>query len=275
MQGLSAARLSRPGRNLLRRNQQARAAQPRSDALQFANGLLRQRKFELAADEYERILGAKPEEHEKFDALFGLGTARLSTGRYREARESFDAFLKGAPNDPRARSARYRLGELSYFLGDLPAARTALETFTSTASSHPSLGSAWTYLGDTCFGLEDLPRARAAYERSLAAYPDGRTADRARYGLARTLAAAGERDKALAMLEELAKKGVPDWVDRSWLQIGLIRESAGRKSEAVDAFQTLERLAPGSVLVPEAQLHRAVGMARLGAKARQRGSCKY
>ena len=136
---------------------------------------------------------------------------------------------------------------------------------------HPSLESAWTYLGDTCFGLEDLPRAKAAYERSIAAYPQGRTADRARYGLARTLAVSGERDKALAMLEELAKKGVPDWVDRCWLQIGLIQESAGRLPEAVEAYQSLERVAPGSALVPEAQLHRAIALVRLGRKAEAEG----
>jgi TolA-binding protein len=249
----------------------APTARPTSDALNFANGLLRQRKFELAAEEYERILGAGAAGTERFEAQFGLGTARLSIGRYREARESFDAFLKGAPNDPRARSAQYRLGELSYLLGDLPAAREALEKFTSAGSQHPSLESAWTYLGDTCFGLEDMPRAKAAYERSIAAHPQGRTADRARYGLARTLAVSGERDKALAMLEALAKKGVPDWVDRCWLQIGLIQESAGRLPEAIAAYQSLERVAPGSALAPEAQLHRAVALVRLGRKAEAEG----
>ncbi len=33
-------------------------ARPSSDSLRFANGLLRQKKFELAAQEYERILKA-------------------------------------------------------------------------------------------------------------------------------------------------------------------------------------------------------------------------
>ena len=160
-------------------------------------------------------------------------------------------------------SARYRLGELSYLLGDLPTARAALEVFTNAGTGHPSLELAWTYLGDTCFGLEDMPRARVAYERSIAAYPQGRTADRARYGLARTLAASGERDKAVAILEALVKRGVADWVDRCWLQIGLIQESAGRMSEAVDAFRALERAAPESALGPEARLHEAVVLARL------------
>ncbi len=156
---------------------------PRSDALKFANGLLRQRKFDLAVEEYQRFLDAGAKGTERNDAQFGLGTALLSVGRHRDARAAFDAFLKESPKDSRALSARYRLGELSYLLGDLPAARAALELFTSATTDHPSLELAWTYLGDTCFGLEDMPRARVAYERSIAAYPQGRTADRARYGL--------------------------------------------------------------------------------------------
>jgi cellulose synthase operon protein C len=237
---------------------------PVSDGLGFANGLLRQKKFELAAEEYERILKAGATGAERNDARFGLGSAWLSVGRYREARGAFDDFLKGAPDEPRARSAQFRLGELSYLLGELPAARGALEKFTSAKTTHPSLELAWTYLGDTCFGLEDLPGAKVAYERSLAAYPQGRTADRGRYGLARTLAASGERDRALKLLDEIVKKGSPEWVDRCWLQIGLIRESAGRLAEAVEAFSTLERVAPKSQLIAEAQLHRGLALAGLG-----------
>jgi cellulose synthase operon protein C len=242
----------------------ASTGRPVSDSLRFANGLLRQKKFELAAQEYERILKAGATGAERDDARFGLGSAWLSVGRYREARGVFDDFLKGAPDDPRALSARFRLGELSYLLGELPAARGALEAFTSAKINHPSLELAWTYLGDTRFGLEDLPGAKVAYERSLAAYPQGRTADRARYGLARTLASSGESDRALGLLDEIVKKGSPEWVDRCWLQIGLIRESAGRLAESVEAFSALERVAPKSQLKPEAQLHRGLALAGLG-----------
>ena len=235
-----------------------------SDSLRFANGLLRQKKFDLAAQEYERLLKAGATGAERDDARFGLASAWLAMGRYREARGAFDDFLKGAPDDPRALSSRFRQGELSYLLGDLAAARVALEAFTSAKTSHPSLELAWTYLGDTCFSLEDLPRARVAYERSLTAYPQGRTSDRARYGLARALAASGDRDRALGLLDELVKKGSPEWVDRCWLQIGLMRESEGRLAETVEAMNTLERVAPKSPLIPEARIHRAVALAGLG-----------
>ncbi len=73
--------------------------------------------------------------------------------------------------------------------------------------------------------------------------------------------------QALGLLTELARKGSPEWVDRCWLQIGLIRESAGQLAEAVEAFGTLERVAPASALKPEAQLHRAFALAGLGRAA--------
>ena len=59
------------------------------------------------------------------------------------------------------------------------------------------------------------------------------------------------------------KKGAPDWVDRSWLQIGLIRETEGRFADAVEAFSMLERVAPVNALRAEAGLHRGLALARL------------
>ncbi len=234
------------------------------DALRFAHGLLRQRKFDLAAEEYERFLAARPSGADRLDALFGLANARLDQGRYADALRAFADFLAAAPADPRSRTARYRVGELSYLTGDLPAARRALETFTATRADHPAMETAWTYLGDVDFTLNDLAAARRAYERSLADHPRGRLADRARYGLARTLAATGERDRALRLLRDLAGQGGAEWVDRAWLQIGSIELAAGRAEAAVEALATLERVVPKSALKGEARLRRARALDRLG-----------
>jgi TolA-binding protein len=234
--------------------------------LKFANGLLRQRKYDLAAEEYERFLQSNPDRADAAEARFGLANSRLYQGRYQDARHAFEEFLKGSPDDSRRLTARYRLGELSYLLGDLASARRALEAFTGSTADHAGLETAWTYLGDACFGLDDMPQARKAYERSLAVYPGGRLALRARYGLARTLARLGEAERALTMFQDLARNGGPDWVDRAWLQIGLIRKSAGQFREAVDALASLEQAAPRSKLRSEAQLQRALALVRLGRK---------
>ena len=217
----------------------------------------------MAADEFARILKSDPTGRELNDARFGLASSRLYQGRYQEARQLFADFLQAASDDPRALSAQYRVGELSYLLGDMPAARQALEAFTGAKVDHPALEMAWTYLGDTCFATKDMQLARLAYQQSLAAYPRGRLADRAKYGLGRTLAELGQRDEGLKLLRDLAKDGETEWVDRAWLQIGLIEKSDGRFAEAVEAFASLEKAAPGSALRPEARLHRALALAQL------------
>ena len=55
----------------------------------------------------------------------------------------------------------------------------------------------------------------------------------------------------------------PNGSTAAWLQIGMIRKSAGKFAEAVAAFTALERAVPGSPLVREAQLQRALALVRL------------
>src|SRR5439155_22791385 len=89
------------------------------EAMNFANGLFRERRYEMAAEEYERFLkGAKPGP-DADEARFGLAHARLFQGRYDQARRQFEEFLKAAPDHPNAATAWYRVGETAYMLGDL------------------------------------------------------------------------------------------------------------------------------------------------------------
>jgi TolA-binding protein len=233
------------------------------EALNFANGLFRDRRYEMAAEEYERFLkGAKPGP-DADDARFGLANARLFQGRYDQARRQFEEFLKAAPTHANAPTALYRLGETAYMLGDLGGARQPLEKFTAENPGHRHLETAWPYLGDVCLKLGDLPRARQAYEQALATYPQGRLADRARYGLGRTLALQGEGEAARKVLQTLIDQGSPEWIDRAWLQIGQTLNDSRLYPRAVEAFETLERVAPKSLLVPEARLNRARALLQL------------
>ena len=218
----------------------------------------------MAAEEYERFLkGAKPGP-DADEARFGLANARLFQGRYEQARKQFEEFLQAAPKHPNAATAWYRLGETAYLLGDLRAARQALEKFTAENPGHRQLEMAWPYLGDICLRLDDLPRARQAYDQALATYPQGRLADRARFGLGRTLALLGDPEGGRKVLQTLVEHGSPEWTDRAWLQIGQILANSGQPARAVEAFETLERVAPRSLLVAESRLDRAKALLQLG-----------
>ena len=239
------------------------------EQLNFANGLFRDRRYAMAAEEYERFLKDASSGPDAIEARFGLANARLFQGQYELARHQFEEFLKAVPDHRNASTAWFRIGETAYMLGDLPEARQALETFLGRVGTtrNSYLEIAWPYLGDVCLRMSSLPEARRAYEKALEAYPEGRLADRARFGLARTMALQNEPDAALKVLATMASRGGRDWNDRVWLQIGLIEAGAGRDDKAVEAFETLEKQAPRSPLVAEERLNRAGALVRLGRAA--------
>ena len=239
------------------------AARKVPEALNFANGLFRERRYELAAQEYERFLKDAKPGLDASDALFGLANARLFQGEYAKARARFEEFLRAGPDHPGAATARYRVGETAYMLGDLPAARQAFEAFTTEAPQHKHADTAWPYLGDVCLRMGDLPKARRAYERSLTDHPEGRLADRARFGLGRALFLQGETDGALKAFTTLAETGGKDWTDRAWMQIGQAQAASKRFDDAAKAFAKVEAVAASSPLIPEARLNRAEALLKL------------
>ncbi len=238
------------------------------EGLNFANGLFRERRYELAAKEYERFLkDAKPSGADAAEARFGLANARLFQGEYARAGREFDAFLKESPDHPNAATAWYRVGETAYMLGDLAAARHAFDKYTTSYPDHKHMDTALPYLGDVCLKAGDLPAARRAFEQSLQRDPSGRLSDRALFGLGRTLALQGETDEALKTFERLAEKGNKDWADRAFFQIGQVHAGARQDEKAAEAFATVERIAPQSPLVAEARLNRAEALIKLNRRA--------
>ena len=232
--------------------------------MNFANGLFRERRYDLAAKEYQRFLETAKPGAESIEARFGLANARLFQGDYAKARVEFEDFLRAAPDHPNAPTALYRIGETAYMLGDLAGARKAFESYTAENPNHKHVDTAWPYLGDVCLRIGDAAKAREAYETSLKANPNGKLAARARFGLGRALALLGELDAALAQFKTLADEGGKDWADRAWYQTGQTEVMAGHDEKALAAFLEVERVAPQSPVVQEAKLNRAEALGRLG-----------
>ena len=249
----------------------AAPARPVADGLNFANGLYRERRYDLAAAEYEQFLRAAQvgtvdaTADEVADAWFGLGNARLFLLKYKEARQAFEGFLKAAPDHPNAPLARYRIGEAAYVLADLPAAKRSLEAYVGGGGGDPRfVAASWVLLGDIAAKGGDLPAARQAYEKALSGDLKGPLGSRARHGLGRVLAAQGEAAPALTVLRELIATGTPEWLDKAWMLVGQVEATSEHWAEAVAAFESLEKANPRSPLVAEERVDRAEALDKLG-----------
>ncbi len=231
------------------------ADRPADPALKFANALFNERRFELAAEEYERVLSASPGPGLKADAFYGLARARIFLRQYPEARKAFERFLEAAPNHPQAETARFRLGEAAYLSGDLNEASVQLRRYLENAPGHLHVQAAWTYLGDVRVSALDWAGAREAYEKALKDRDDGPLADRARLNLARVLSEQGDPDRALELLRLLSTRSEANVAERAALQVGLVQLKAGRFDEALATLTTLEQAQPARAV--EIRIRRA------------------
>ncbi len=227
------------------------------EGLRFANALLRDRRYDLAADQYQKFLGSSPSGSDAAEARFGLGRSKLFLSDYPAARREFEAYLKLAPEGPNAATAAFRAGESAFLMGDFAAARTALDSYLSRYPDHVHRDSAWPLLGDSCVKLGDLPAAKEAYMKALETGPKGRLANRTRYYLGRTLGSLGQAEEAVKLLAILASADDAEWSGKARLLSGQILLSAGKAAEAAEAFAEIERTKPPGVAPAEARLRRA------------------
>jgi TolA-binding protein len=225
--------------------------------LRFANDLLRDRRYDLAASQYERFLKSEPTGVDAAEAHFGWGRAKLFLNDYAAARREFETYLKLAPNGPNAATAAFRAGEAAYLMNDLAAARKALEAYTDRFPDHAHRDTAWPELGDTCFKLNDLPAAKQAYQKAIELEPNGRLANRSRFHLGRTLAALHEVDEAVKVFAALAEANDAEWSGKARMQEALALLNSGKPAEAAERFEIIEKLKPAGVAPGEARLRRA------------------
>ena len=122
----------------------------------------------------------------------------------------------------------FGMGELSYLLGDFRRRGGRLEAFTMRRRS-PVARAGLDVSGRHVFRARGSDRRRRSPMSDRSQRIPGANG-RSRRGTA--WPARWRRPVSVTrpstLLDELVKKGSPEWVDRCWLQIGLIQESAGR-----------------------------------------------
>lgn len=105
---------------------------------------------------------------EQYKHAFGL----LRQGRYEDAAETFRQFLERHPDDQLAPNARYWLGETYYVRADyVSAAETFLEAYSQGAEA-PKAADSLLKLGMSLAQLDKIAEACAAFDKVKRDYPD-------------------------------------------------------------------------------------------------------
>jgi Flp pilus assembly protein TadD len=173
---------------LYRRAAEAAPADPRP-LLRLGAVLSERKQWTEAADAYQGALALAPDEVE---AEHGLGAALLADGRAEAALAPLEKAHAARPGDPRIAEA---LGLANDQLGRYDRAQAAYESGLRTTPRHLGL--------ETRLGLSRAAAGdyRAAFDPLAAVAADAGATQEHRRNLARVLALAGDRSRAVAVLQ--------------------------------------------------------------------------
>lgn len=227
------------------------------ESLRFATGLYQQRRYDLAAEEFQKFIAENKTKNspDVVNAQYALATCRLFLGQYAESRQSFEDFLKIAPPEhPNLSAAQFRVGETSYLMGDMQKAEGALARYLDQSpKDHPQRDSALVYAGDVSLRLEHTDQALSFYELALKQFPKGRLATRARFGLGRCLSLKGRHAEALNEFKTLQETGGAEWSERAWYQIVLEQIALKNLDDAQKSLAELVKVSQSGNLVVESR----------------------
>lgn len=242
-------------------------AQDASESLKFANGLYQQRRYDLAADEFQKFLKENPKasKTEIANATYAYATCRLFLGQYSDARKAFEEFLTKSPDHPNFASAQFRAGETAYLMGDMDHAQSSLKLFLEKSPvDHPQRDSALVYAGDISIRQEKPDAAIDFYKKALDQYPTGRLTTRAIFGLGRSFALKQRHKEALDQFEKLLSAGGAEWNDRALYQIIQEQIALGLLGESSRSLEALTKASPNGPLVPESRWKLAEALLKAG-----------
>ena len=167
------------------------------------------------------------------DALAVLVDAQVEMGRYDDAEASLQRMLDVRPALP----ALARTSYLRELHGDVPGAIEAMTRAEAAGSRPDDVARVAALLGDLHFLQGDIDAAAAAFDRALQASPGLVSAE---VGRARALAARGEVDDAVEMLQGVVERfPTPEAV----VLLGDLQSRMGRASEAEETYALVEAIA--------------------------------
>jgi protein O-mannosyl-transferase len=199
------------------------------------------RQLSYWASNYDLWTHALAVTHRNFIAENNLGGALLLLGRADEAYPHFQAAAEINPNDPMSHS---NLGAYLQEHGKLPEAMRQYDRTISLTSDAGLLAATYANLGTAYRTLGEDEKAHDSYGQALRLNPNQ---SNAYLGLGQLLEKQHQLDDAIRNYSKSVEL-LP--TDTGFLLLGHALESAGRRTEALAAYQTALKLSPEN---PEAQ----------------------
>jgi len=142
----------------------------RAGELDFAHGLYRQKRFELAAEEYASYLKSHPDGPATNEAKFFLAESYVQIKKEAEALPLFEAIIDqamkspGSIAEPQWTQSLFRAGQISFNRKQFENAAKYFQIFLDRFPDHPLRGQAIYLLAESCLERNDP----AAAEKGLA-----------------------------------------------------------------------------------------------------------
>ncbi len=212
------------------------------------------KRWQLAVDEFQKLVDEFPEHDKAGAAAFFQGESLVQLGKLDEARRRFLEFLSKSPNDRYAKQALFRAAEASYLLGDADAAAEQLGRFRAQYAQDKLNSYVLTYLGELALRGDDARKAESLFREALERYPQSRMRHDCRWGLARSAEKQGRNDEAIENYRQLAAQRDSTLADDAALALATLKFSTGKYLEAAKAYEKFAKHHATSPLLPKARL---------------------
>jgi TolA-binding protein len=238
-------------------------AEPAQD--QFAVGAAHytQRRWQLAADEFQAFLQQFPLHEKAASARFFRGEALLQVRNYDEARREYRRYLEHFADGEYGRQAEFRVGEIGYLLADGKQARADLQGYLRRYPHDPLNAQVLTYLGQLALDAGDAQFAAENFRQALNQFPESELAPACRFGLARALEKQGDPRAASQLFEQLAAEG-GNLTSDALMHLAACRYEDAQYDAAIAALDRLAREYPQNRYADRASMLRGWSLFELG-----------